>query len=55
MYENLGGASIIIFRHNMPSPGWNWVKRSDKPGGPIFPLAPSVPTTLYGKTTIKFD
>jgi len=50
-----GGASSIIFRHNMPSPGWNRVKRSDKLGGRSSPLPPQVPTTLYGKTTIKFD
>jgi len=41
MYENPRGRVVIFFRHNMPSPGWNRVKRSDKFGGPIFPLAPS--------------
>lgn len=35
-----GGASSIIFRHNMPSPGWNRVKRSDKMGADLPPLPP---------------
>lgn len=55
MYENLEGARNNIFRYNMPSPGWNRVKRSDKLGGRSSPLPPQVPTALYGKTTIKFD
>jgi hypothetical protein len=55
MYENFEGASINIFlgiiclfsRHNMPSPGWNRVKRSDKLGGRSSPLPPQAPTALY--------
>jgi len=46
MNENLGGRVVLLVGIGLKDLTiW----------GPIFPLAPSVPTALYGKTTIKFD
>ena len=54
MYENLGGR-VLLFLGIICLPLVEIGLKDLTKWGPIFPLAPSVPTTLYGKTTIKFD
>jgi len=54
MNENLGGR-VLLFLGILCLPLDGIGLKDLTKWGPIFPLSPSVPTTLYGKTTIKFD